>query len=668
MAVEERSAHGGLSPGQSSPLSTPTGSPQRNDTIVLAAPHSRGRVSQPGLPTPQQPVSANSAYTITNADAAAFAKNGNVATATTDKVKQPRKKKEPAPAGSDDKPKEKKVRKAREPRKDGAPVQRNVKRQKVDVPPVTHNDTKRQPTINELVGQFQTPMPVPAKPQHNGQEHVLQSNSLGLPSNPPTPRPASSGQIYDPIRSTTLQTTRNHATALPPTMTASPRLHRASASPAIASLIDPPTHTYAVASPPHPQAQTTEPRPASVTSTPNTTRGTEMTLATNAAVFASATSASASTGRRSPTSADGMMDMDPPVTCEMPPPAATKEPQEFTVTVSKTSSSTATPKIARPTPPLLPSGSGLLSNDMFSGSNAANGTEGRLGVNIDVRIPLNPQGGNTINIAQEITKKYGRDAINPRAAAHRLRLLQVAAAANKLELGSSADEMSLDLLSEADADSNVEMGGIDDRDRYTAAGLLRQRKKKVEDYDKEDDFIDDTELAWQQGQAVAKDGFFVFSGPLVQEGEKVNIERYDGTTPTSWNALVEAPRHALPDVPKTKTIQARGRARSLHQFANTSIHSTNGTTKSTRGRGRGKSRAAAAAGVTHASLAATADGTSALTTSTRGKGTGRGRGGAARKPRITKADKERMEAEKVDRQRAGVVMVMPTVQVSGTTA
>ncbi|KAK4990855.1 HIR complex subunit [Elasticomyces elasticus] len=619
MAVEERSTHDGLSPGQSSPLSTPAGSPQHNDTIVLAAPHSRGHVSQPGLPTPQQPVSANSVYTITNADAA-FAKNGNVATATTEKVKQPRKKKESAPAGPDDKPKEKKVRKAREPRKDGAPVQRNVKRQKVDVPPATHNDTKRQPTINELVGQFQTPMPVPAKPQHNGQEHILQSNGLALPSNPPTPRPASSGQIYDPIRSTTLETTRNHATVLPPTMTASPRLHRASASPAIASLIDPPTHTYAVASPPHPRAQTTEPRLPSVTSTPHTTKGTEMTMATNAAMFASATPASASTGRRSPTSVDGMMDMDPPVACEMPPPAATKEPPEFTVTVSKTSSTTATPKIARPTPPLLPSGSGLLSNDMFSGSNAANGTEGRLGVNIDVRIPLNPQGGNTINIAQEITKKYGRDAINPRAAAHRLRLLQVAAAANKLEPGSSADEMSLDLLSEADADSNVEMGGIDDRDNYTAAGLPRQRKKKVEDYDKEDDFIDDTELAWQQGQAVAKDGFFVFSGPLVQEGEKVNIE------------------------------------------------STNGTTKPTRGRGRGKSRAAAAAGVTHASLAATADGTSALTTSTRGKGTGRGRGGAARKPRITKADKERMEAEKVDRQRAGVVMVMPTVQVSGTTA
>ena len=41
-----------------------------------------------------------------------------------------------------------------------------------------------------------------------------------------------------------------------------------------------------------------------------------------------------------------------------------------------------------------------------------------------------------------------------------------------------------------------------------------------------DDFIDDTELAWEEQAAVAKDGFFVYSGPLVVEGEKPNIERY----------------------------------------------------------------------------------------------------------------------------------------------
>jgi len=283
---------------------------------------------------------------------------------------------------------------------------------------------------------------------------------------------------------------------------------------------------------------------------------------------------------------DGAMDID-------------KEPSVKLQVPSKSSSAVPTPKIvpAKTSPP-RPTGSGLLSSsDLFGGPSANQGTE-RKGVDIDIRISLNPSGGNTINMAQEIAKRYGRDAINPRAAAHRERLLQVAAAANKLD-GGSADDMSVDLMSELDGDSNVEMGGMDEEKSATGADdpKPRKRKKKVEEYDKEDDFIDDTELAWQEQAAVAKDGFFVYSGPLIPEGQSAQVE-------------------------STTTTRGRGG----------------------RGRGRGRAAAASAAGVTHASLAEKKE--------TTGRGRGRGRGsGVARKPRITKADRERMEAEKLERER-----------------
>jgi hypothetical protein len=33
-------------------------------------------------------------------------------------------------------------------------------------------------------------------------------------------------------------------------------------------------------------------------------------------------------------------------------------------------------------------------------------------------------------------------------------------------------------------------------------------------------------MVWQEQAAASKDGFFVYSGPLVPEGEKVQVERY----------------------------------------------------------------------------------------------------------------------------------------------
>lgn len=291
---------------------------------------------------------------------------------------------------------------------------------------------------------------------------------------------------------------------------------------------------------------------------------------------------------------------------------------------SKSSSGAPTPKAARPTPPPPPpkgTGSGLLSSSDLFGGPSVNGDGKRKGVDIDFRIPLKPGGGNTINIAQEILKRYGRDAINPRVAAHREELLRVAAEANKLE-GGLNDDMSLDEMSDPDADSNVEMGGMEDEKSVTGTDNkpVRKRRKKVEEYDKEDDFIDDAELAWQERAAVAKDGFFVYSGPLVPVGQDAQIE---------------------------SSAPARG----------------------SRGRGRGRgSRGGATAGATHASVAAkkAVTATAAASASedpsappTRARARARATG-APRKPRITKLEREKMEAEKLSRERTMFTLGGPT--------
>jgi len=296
------------------------------------------------------------------------------------------------------------------------------------------------------------------------------------------------------------------------------------------------------------------------------------------------------------------MDIDMPI-CEAPLPKP--PPPEVKKAPSKSSSSAPTPKEA-PKVPVIPkaSGTGLLAASALFGGPSASTEPERKAVDIEICIPLDPAGGNTVNIAQEIVKKYGADAINPRAAAHREQLLRLAAQQSRLE-GNATDDMSVDLMSEMEGDSNVEMGGMESGEKP------KKRRAKVDVYDQTDDFIDDTELAWEAGAAVAKDGFFVYSGPLVPAGESAQVE---SSAPT------------------------RGR-----------------------GRGRGRGRAAAAAGTTHAGLAEKKQ--EAGTTSTRARGT-RARGTTTtRKPRMTKADRERMENDKIAREReAGFTKAPPGAQ------
>lgn len=232
---------------------------------------------------------------------------------------------------------------------------------------------------------------------------------------------------------------------------------------------------------------------------------------------------------------------------------------------------------------------------------------------------MNGETNKYINFTRLAEERYGWEALHPRLAAQRERLARVAAAGAALEKNSahreSGDEMSLD-ISEGEGDgSNVEMGGMSDGRTGTDGGKkpTKKRKMKEDEYDKDDGFVDDSELLWEEQAAASKDGFFVYSGPLVPEGEKPAFERFvSHAFSCSDHLLINRRVDGLPK---------RGRG----------------------GRGRGVSRG---------------------TTSTRGGSTGGGpgsRGGnVTRKPRITKADREKMSQEKAEREKMGALAAKPS--------
>jgi hypothetical protein len=624
----------------SSSISSPPTSPQNatfaSDTIRVAHPHTSnpdirraGGVANPSPATSAQPGNLTNATSLHHANAASHPSNATSAPPA--KVKRPRKKKEIGPDGKpiDDgkPPKEKKPRKPREPKDKttAATSRKKVKSEDKPAPDASSSSSSqpRQSTLTELVHTYPQSMSAPNKPavtpipSHTYTDGSLRPNLLSHTSaSTSTPRPFSSGQNYDPVRSATIDPNPHRVVqslASPASVQATTHVNRASASPSIASLIDPPVNTK-----PSHTTHTTSHSPnlamqhPIVPSQPHSPTPVQKLNGSHQQSNIS-TDSSSSIAESKPTaisSIDGAMDLD----VKTKPQQSGKSKALEVKDASKANSTSHTPKNTRPTPPPAApktAGTGLLAtSDLFGGSSNTGATE-RRGVNIDLHIKLDPAGGNAINIAQEILHKYGHDAINPRAAAHRQHLLQVAAAANKID-GGSPDDMSVDLSDMAD-DSNVEMGGMDDtaNSAQLADGEKpRKRRKKVEEYDKEDDFIDDTELAWQEAAAVTKDGFFVYSGPLVPPGEAARVE-------------------------------------------------TNAPTRG-RGRGRGRRAGAAAVGTTHASLAEKKDPGVVLATTGRGRGRGRGTG-TTRKPRITKADRERMEIEKRERE-AAAGMAMPAAQ------
>lgn len=286
------------------------------------------------------------------------------------------------------------------------------------------------------------------------------------------------------------------------------------------------------------------------------------------------------------------------------------------------SSKASSPKPARAAKeaPQLPQGSGLIQNALFGvGGDDAKSADTRSTPNIVVHIPLN-KGNHIVNFAQLAEEQYGFAALHPRLAAHKERLARVAAAGAALEkndkalkgisAGESADEdLSLDNDRDSDVDGDITMGGAGNGANGApseASEGKKKRRKKVEEYDRDDPFVDDTELAWQEQAAASKDGFFVFSGPLVSEGEKVQVERF----------VLHLPIQSL-FISKTNIL----------------LRSADGTIKRGRGRGRGTGRGRSLASHPHVPIAAAVPISQDTGLPVRGPGS---RGGTSRRARGSK--------------------------------
>jgi hypothetical protein len=226
------------------------------------------------------------------------------------------------------------------------------------------------------------------------------------------------------------------------------------------------------------------------------------------------------------------------------PVVVDKAPKKDSKPATAPSSKPPSPKPARApkeAPPPLPQGSGLISNALFGGvDDSASDTSAQRTPNIIVHIPLQGNGNKIINFARLAEEQYGFAALYPQVAARQERMARVAAAGAALEkndrsgrgisAGESADE---DLSMEVDRDSELEgagaSGGAAAQANEPTDGKKRRRRRKMEEYDRDDPFVDDSEMVWQEQAAASKDGYFVYSGPLVAEGEKVQVERADGT-------------------------------------------------------------------------------------------------------------------------------------------
>lgn len=232
-----------------------------------------------------------------------------------EKPKAKRKKKEVGPDGkpiADDKPKEKKPRKPREPKDPNKPAAPRKKQKigettekvrsypdesdhftpdlDIDIldtrlltistqiaqnAPSASTNPSRQPTISDMMGGQHQPQPAynttaPSHPQQQATtDNAVRSSVPPYLSNPTPSRPSSSGQNYDPIRGSTVESSRPSQPPPvvpsngPPSSHASPHTNRA--SPSIASLVNPPQTAIKTSAPPA-YPQQTFPQPSVVPS------------------------------------------------------------------------------------------------------------------------------------------------------------------------------------------------------------------------------------------------------------------------------------------------------------------------------------------------------------------------------------------------------------------
>lgn len=141
---------------------------------------------------------------------------------------------------------------------------------------------------------------------------------------------------------------------------------------------------------------------------------------------------------------------------------------------------------------------------------------------IVLNIPIKPGETNRyVNFMRLAEDRYGWDALHPRLAANRDRKARIAAATaslEKVESGrESGDDMSVDL---SDNEASQAENGLASGTDAQAKPVKKKRVFKEDNYDVDDDFVDDSEMLWEAQAAASRDGFFVYSGPLVPEVEK----------------------------------------------------------------------------------------------------------------------------------------------------
>ena len=454
--------------------------------------------------------------------------NGNVSTATD--AQQPKVRKR-APRGTSEAYKKKQARLAEEAAAAAAAREAEALHQSKLTDAIPHSPL---PPSNYGV-------PVAHNLAQRGNSEAIQTPHINTQSLTPQPRPLS-GQNYDPIRSSTVAPRIDSPMTAVSTPQKPYKNPSASASPSIYSIIDPPNQPHAFPQPPKREGDTKPDSPSDHKRprlSPPPIVPSQQSSNTTPRELAHAISDLPSTNT------PGAMDVDADNSSTLTNSTTTmplKKPSPKTSTAVSSSSHSPKPSRPKDNAVAISSGSGLLSGTAFGGGFDNAGIE-KTAPTVVLNVPLTSE-HQYVNFTRLAEERYGFNALHPRLAAQRERLARVAAAGAALENAhkfgnhGSADEMSVD-LSDGDADnSNVEMGGVNDGDRAAGArsgedtgetGSLKKPRKRMmkEDfYDKEDDFIDDTEMIWEEQAATSKDGFFVYSGPLIPPGEEPTVERY----------------------------------------------------------------------------------------------------------------------------------------------
>lgn len=509
------------------------------------------------------------------------------------KRRRPRKPKDPdAPDTQDAAPAQRRKRKAPASDADSAPAQENR-----PFPGVT-SAANRQPKTTELTSMRMDldPRPSPTTVTASSSTEQQQSYGLKMPKRegipgsmlsllnddepPQAPRPSSAvsqpppppppaRQIFDPVRGN-YDPVRENMISRDPYGTGplgSPRaptssahvLNRASASPSIASLVDPSPSAPRIVSPVQSQhaysktpvngsasmpprfheTKDKSPSPSQAAKTPQqqaptkpakpsiveVKRGPPPTPPAPAQSKPAEPPLNSFTSMSSiPASAKVLATTTAPAQSKKVAAVAQQDREKH-----KASSSSSSPNITGLKEPLpsIPSGTGRSILDFGK----ANPGEESQAPSIVLHIPLNGESNKVVNFMRMAEERYGWDALHPRLAAHRDRKARIAAASAALEKqGSgreSGDEMSVDLQSDAEK-SNDEMegviagaaGGTSGPEGVPAKPARKKRTNKEDEYDKDDDFVDDSELLWEEQAAASRDGFFVYSGPLIPEVEK----------------------------------------------------------------------------------------------------------------------------------------------------